>query len=85
MLAALGIPAHRVEEEQRHMAQIAFAKTISPQILGTMNDFDRMLDRTPGRSLISAALQLAESPCGPIGMQGPDRVTVNLFDVGRAS
>ena len=85
VLAALRIPAHRVEEEQRHMAQIAFARTISRQILGTMNDFDRMLDPAPGQSLISAALQLAESPCGPIGMESPDRVTVNLFDVVRAS
>ena len=85
MLAALGIPAHRVEEEQRHMAQIAFARTISRQILGTMNDFDRMLDPSPGQSLISAALELAEAPCGPIGMESPDRLTVNLFGVGRAS
>jgi len=85
MLAALGIPAHRVEAEQRHMAQIAFARTISRQILGTMNDFDRMLDPAPGQSLISAALELAEAPCGPIGMGSPDRVTLNLFDVVRAS
>jgi len=61
------------------MAQIAFARTIS--LLGTMNDFDRMLDPAPGKSLISAALELAETHCGPIGMGSPDRVTVNLFDV----
>jgi hypothetical protein len=85
ILAALGIPAYRVEEEQRHMARIAFARTNSRQILGTMNDFDRMLDPAPGQSLISAALQLAEAPCGPIGMESPDRITVKLFDAGRAS
>jgi len=85
MLTALGIPAHQVEEEQRQMAQIAFARTVSRQILGTMNDFDRMLDPAPGQSLISAALELAEAPCGPIGMGSPDRVTLNLFDVVRAS
>src|ERR1700730_10542673 len=32
MLATLGIPAYRIEEEQRHMARIAFARTNSPQI-----------------------------------------------------
>jgi hypothetical protein len=85
ILAALGIPAHRVDEEQRHMAQIAFARTISRQILGTMNDFARMFDPAPGQSLISAALELAETPCGPIGMESPDRVTMNLFDAVRAS
>jgi hypothetical protein len=85
MLAALGIPAHRVEAEQRHMAQITFARTMSRQILGTMNDFNRMLDPAPGQSLISATLELAEAPCGPIGMESPDRVTVNLFDGARES
>jgi hypothetical protein len=85
MLAALGIPAQRVEEEQRHMARIAFARTNSRQILGTLNDFDRMLDPAPGQSLLSAALQLAKAPCGPIGMESPDRMTVNLFNAGRAS
>jgi len=85
ILAALGIPAHRVKEEQRQMAEIAFARTISRQILGTMSDFDRMLDPAPGQSLISAALELAEAPCGPIGMESPNRVTVNLFDAVRAT
>jgi len=84
MLAALGIPAHRITEEQRRMAEIALARTISRQILGTMNDFDRMLDPAPGQSLISAALELAEAPCGAIGMESPDRATVNLFEGLRA-
>jgi hypothetical protein len=79
MLAALGIPPSRVEEEQAHMAEIAFATTKSRQILGSMNDFDRMLDLGPGQSLISAALELAEAPCGPIGMESPNRATVTLF------
>jgi len=84
ILAVLGIPAHRIQEEQRHMGQIVFARTISRQILGTMNDFYRMLEPAPDQSLISAALELAEAPCGPIGMETPDRVTVNLFDFVRA-
>ena len=83
ILAALGIPAHRIQEEQRHMGQIVFARTISRQILGTMNDFYRMLDPPPDQSLISAALELAEAPCGPIGMDTPERTTVSLFKVVR--
>jgi len=58
------------------MAEIAFARTMSRQILSTMTDFDRMLDPAPGQSLISAALELAEAPCGPIAMESPDRVTL---------
>jgi len=56
-----------------------FAQTNSRTILGTMNDFDRMLDPAAGQSLTSAALELAEAPCGPIAMESPNRATVHLF------
>ena len=79
ILAALGIRADQIRDEQQQMAQIAFAPTSSRQILGTMNDFDRMLEPAPGQSLTSAALELAQAPCGPIGMDSPDRATVSLF------
>lgn len=79
VLAALGIRADQIREEQQHMAEIVFARTISRQILGTINDFDRMLDPAPGESLASAALELAQAPCGPIGMQSPDRATISVF------
>ncbi|MGE5047713.1 MAG: DUF6933 domain-containing protein [Deltaproteobacteria bacterium] len=82
VLAALGIPADQIDGEQRHMAKVALARTISRQILGTMNDFGRMLDVAPGQSLLNAALDLAKAPCGPIGMESPDRVTVDLFGRG---
>ena len=79
MLTALGIPGPQIFEEQQHMAEIVFARTFSRQILGSMNDFDRMLDFGPGESLTSAALRLAEAPCGPIEMESPDRATVRVF------
>ncbi len=79
MLKALGVQFQQVEEEQRQMAEIVFAQAISRQILGTMNDFDRMLDPAPGQSLTSATLELAAAPCGPIAMESPDRATVKLF------
>ncbi|MFL5310252.1 MAG: hypothetical protein ACJ79H_07360 [Myxococcales bacterium] len=47
------------------MAKIVFAQTNSRTILGTMNDFDRMLDPAAGQSLTSAALELAEAPLRP--------------------
>jgi hypothetical protein len=79
VLAALGISGAQIREEQQQMTDIVFGRTASRQILGTMNDFDRMLDPPPGESLTSAALQLAEAPCGPIGMESPDRATIKLF------
>ncbi len=85
VLTALEIPADQIEQEQRHMAKVAFARTMSRQILGTMNDFRRMLDAAPDQPLTKAALELAEAPCGPVGMESPDRVTVNLFGGGRTN
>lgn len=79
MLAALGVPDRQVQEEQQHMAELVFARTLSRQILGSMNDFDRMLDFGSGESLTSVALRLAEAPCGPIGMESPDRAAVSVF------
>lgn len=79
VLVALGVAAERIREEQSQMAEFVFARTESRQILGTMNDFNRMLDPRPGQSLTSAALELAEAPCSPIGMESPDRLTVTLF------
>ena len=38
-----------------------------------------MFEPAPGQSLTSAALELAQAPCGPIGMGSPDRATVSLF------
>ena len=79
ILGALGIDSQQILHEQARMAELVFARTISRQILGSMNDFDRMLDVAPGESLHSAALQLAKAPCGPIGMESPQRATVALF------
>jgi hypothetical protein len=61
------------------MKEVVFASTSSRTILGTMNDFDRMLIAEPGTTLLAEALQLARAPCGPIGMESPDRATAALF------
>jgi len=46
-----------------------------------MNDFQRMLPYQPWppRSLTALALELAEAPCGPIGMRSPDDLTRALL------
>jgi uncharacterized protein DUF6933 len=79
VLAALGIPKQQIRDEQAQMTEIVLAPTDSPRVLGTMNDFDRMLDPAAGQSLTSAALELAEAPCGPIGMESPNRATIVAF------
>ena len=47
VLAALGVSAEGIREEKSQMTEIVFARTDNRQILGTMNDFDRMLDPAP--------------------------------------
>ena len=69
----------RFEKSSSTWRRSCSPESISRQILGSMNDFDRMLDPAPGESLASAALELAEAPCGPIGMQSPDRATIGVF------
>jgi ferredoxin-NADP reductase len=71
VLAALGVPADQVAREQSQMAEVAFASTMSRQILGTMNDFDRMLDVAPGQSLIEAALDSRRRRAGRSGWKAP--------------
>jgi hypothetical protein len=81
VLERLEVPAERISAEVAEMSELHVFATRSRQILGTMNDFDRMLDsyRGPGRTLMDVALELAEAPCGPIAMQSPRDVAAELL------
>lgn len=81
-LEALGIRRGLIAEERRQMEELVFAPTASRQILGSMNDFNRMLDVAHQGSLLESALELGQAPCGPIGMEEPARATVKLFASG---
>ena len=80
LLAGLGVPPDEIERERAEMADVRIGRTASRQILGSMNDFLRALSyRPPGRSLLDESRQLAEAPCGPIGMRSPDELTVEML------
>lgn len=81
MLRRLDVPVDVISAELAQMTEVRIGRTSSRRILGTMNDFYRMLDsyRSPGRSLEDVALQLAVSPCGPIAMQSPDDLAPRLL------
>jgi hypothetical protein len=81
ILRRLYVPAAVVSAELGHMTEIQIDRTSNRRILGTMTDLGRMLDsyRSPGKSLVDVALDLAEAPCGPIGMQSPDDVAPRLL------
>jgi hypothetical protein len=78
VLDALRIDRHRIAAEVSAMEECLVAPTNDRRVLGTMNDFDRMLD-LDGTSLLGVALRLAEAPCGPIGMASPDDETTRVL------
>jgi hypothetical protein len=66
------------------MSMATIAKTDSRKVLGSMNDFGRLLEAylTDGVPLAEVSVKLAQAPCGPIGMDSPERVTRAVFATG---
>jgi hypothetical protein len=80
LLVLLGVPTTEIERELAAMVDVRIGRTASRQILGSMNDFLRMLSyRRPGTSLLEESRKLAEAPCGPLGMRSPDDVAPELL------
>lgn len=83
VLAELMVPLGVIDREVQAMAQPRIGKTANRQVLGTMNDFQRMLPSYgwPPRSFTTLSLELARAPCGPIGMRSPDDLTRELLAI----
>ncbi len=81
VLHAIGVPEQAVRDEERLMADVAIGKTTSRRVLGSMNDFARIVDvfLEGSTSLLDISLRLAETPCSPLEMDSPRRRTVALF------
>ena len=81
MLEAIGVAEHSVRNEEREMADVVIGRTASKRVLGSMNDFAWMVDgHLEGTtSLLDVSLRLAETPCSPLAMDTPRRMTVALF------
>jgi hypothetical protein len=80
VLHALRIDKQRIDSELAAMNESVVAPTNDRRVLGTMNDFDRMLEAyLDGRPLVDVALHLADAPCRPIGMESPCGATLALF------
>jgi uncharacterized protein DUF6933 len=85
MLAAVGLPAEAIERERLEMSEIAFRRTRSRSLLGSLNDFSMMARmhfitrRTDPLERI--ARDLAETPMIlPFGGAHPSAVTRRLLD-----
>jgi hypothetical protein len=83
VLLALGVPAADVEEELARMSQIAYARTQSRSLLGTLNDMSfgaRVYFSTDRDApLEEVALWLAKTPILPLDGASPIDLTVAAF------
>lgn len=80
MLRALGVGEAAVAEEENAMLDAVIGKTMSRQVVGSLNDFVRMLDSYGGDgTLLDVSLRLAETPCGPLQMNSPRNATLRAF------
>ena len=84
VLLRLGVPAAAVEAERREMEEVRIARTVSRQVLGSMNDFANLMDafRENPLSLSDVAVKLAATPCSPIGMKHPTDVVLETMAGG---
>ena len=81
VLKGLGIPWGAIDREMGEMQEAVIGRTANRKVLGTLNEFSfaapyRLVE---GASLVEVALWLAETPCGAIGMNFPDRLTADAF------
>jgi len=80
VLRALGVSERKVASELRAMDPCRVTVTNDRRVLGSMNDFGRMMDAyLDDRSLVDVAVSLAEAPCSPIGMASPRSATLACF------
>jgi len=74
-LESLGAPTSAIDTEVNQLLEVTIAKTASRVVLGTMNDFQFMgrhlRNQHRTASLLDLGLQLAETPCSPIGYDAP--------------
>ena len=80
MLRALGVAEAAATGEEDTTVDAVIGKTMRRQILGSLNDFVRMLDSfRAGGTLLEVPIRLAETPCGPLRMNSSREETIRLF------
>ncbi|HEY2090160.1 MAG TPA: hypothetical protein VGH54_29580 [Mycobacterium sp.] len=79
VLGAHGTPETIIRAELQQMHDHRLAKTANRSVVGIMNDFTRLAETyradTPAPDLLSLAIRLATTPCGPLYSKhvSPDR------------
>lgn len=81
VLQAISVPEAAIRDEESAMSTVGLGRTASRRVVGSMNDFVRLLEphlEHPA-SLLDLSLRLADTPCGPLQMESPRRATLKLF------
>lgn len=81
VLLVLGVPPHEVEAELGRMESGFLSKSNNRSVLATMNDFCNGVDARQDLmdNPVAMSLHLAETPCGPLDMNSPNRVVLGVF------
>ena len=83
VLKELGVAKVAIEKEQYSMRDVLFAGTRSRSVLGTMNDYFKSLrwalELKPHSTLCEYALDLSETPVGPLDYMTPADLTRKLL------
>ncbi len=83
VLRQLGIQETVLQAERQHLTDIAIGPTSSRSVLGSMNDFAvqgrSFLKMHGGADLVALALDLADTPCGPLQYKHPGQVARELL------
>jgi hypothetical protein len=92
LLHDIGIPEDVIERELKEMEEPMFAVTsctlMSRSMLGTLNDFAKLLQADMRRyqtTLSERGRIISCTPCGPLNMHAPDEVARDLLLIGRIS
>ena len=89
ILAAIGIDHFDISTELEEMRRFIVGKPLSRSVLGSMNDLawglECRLEANPGIPLKELALELADTPCGPLKYDSPIEATRALFSGKTAS
>jgi hypothetical protein len=83
LLGALGVKPAMIQAETGEMEQRAVASTRSQSVLASMGDLAIharcILEQTPSINYVELSLELAQVPCGPLGMRVPAEASIGLL------
>ena|SRR5215472_11160417 len=88
VLREIGVASKSVQDEMKESSQIAISATANRQVLGSLNDLAYLarstLEDRPRIDLKMLAVELADTPCSPLGYESPRSVTLTLLRIEHA-